>query len=346
MVKAKDGFYIRVLGFMGTDLIYGEARKEDIVKDVTGNYIFPMGQVTIQDERGNVIREFSYEEQNKYVVSIAIEDNRISLNCVQKAEDGGYTEATPEPITNNAAETVEKIALETRSLGVKKREYYFNLTENRGEDQMQRLMPRQVLFEGSRNLKLEEDGRDPRYFVYAYDGTFAGAYELVNEAVREAYAQMGVVVDSSQDYIWRRGGRRTRTEIPALENPQQRPEASGMQAAIEILLSNENNYLDTTRELEEGRTPYEILSEHLDGRVLDLSGCSVAMVLYYVSQGYPVLALNGAAETELITGYDPQNVIFMNPLTGETYRRGMNDSTQLFEELGNLFIVCLPAKNQ
>ena len=135
-------------------------------------------------------------------------------------------------------------------------------------------------------------------------------------------------------------------EIPALENPQQRPEASGMQAAIEILLSNENNYLDTTRELEEGRTPYEILSEHLDGRVLDLSGCSVAMVLYYVSQGYPVLALNGAAETELITGYDPQNVIFMNPLTGETYRRGMNDSTQLFEELGNLFIVCLPAKNQ
>ncbi|MCI9681320.1 MAG: hypothetical protein HFI26_08035 [Lachnospiraceae bacterium] len=346
VVKAKDGFYIRVLGFMGTDLIYGEARKEDIVKDVTGNYIFPMGQVTIQDERGNVIREFSYEEQNKYVVSIAIEDNRISLNCVQKAEDGGYTEATPEPITNNAAETVEKIALETRSLGVKKREYYFNLTENRGEDQMQRLMPRQVLFEGSRNLKLEEDGRDPRYFVYAYDGTFAGAYELVNEAVREAYAQMGVVVDSSQDYIWRRGGRRTRTEIPALENPQQRPEASGMQAAIEILLSNENNYLDTTRELEEGRTPYEILSEHLDGRVLDLSGCSVAMVLYYVSQGYPVLALNGAAETELITGYDPQNVIFMNPLTGETYRRGMNDSTQLFEELGNLFIVCLPAKNQ
>ena len=346
VVKAKDGFYIRVLGFMGTDLIYGEARKEDIVKDVTGNYIFPMGQVTIQDERGNVIREFSYEEQNKYVVSIAIEDNRISLNCVQKAEDGGYTEATPEPITNNAAETVEKIALETSSLGVKKREYYFNLTENRGEDQMQRLMPRQVLFEGSRNLKLEEDGRDPRYFVYAYDGTFAGAYELVNEAVREAYAQMGVVVDSSQDYIWRRGGRRTRTEIPALENPQQRPEASGMQAAIEILLSNENNYLDTTRELEEGRTPYEILSEHLDGRVLDLSGCSVAMVLYYVSQGYPVLALNGAAETELITGYDPQNVIFMNPLTGETYRRGMNDSTQLFEELGNLFIVCLPAKNQ
>ena len=155
-----------------------------------------------------------------------------------------------------------------------------------------------------------------------------------------------MVVDSSQSCIWRRGGRKTRTELTGLENLQQRPEETSMQAAIEILLSGENNYADTTASLEAGRTPYEILSENLDGRVLDLSGCSVAMVLYYVSQGYPVLALNGAAETELITGYDPQNVIFMNPLTGETYRRGMNDSTQLFEELGNLFIVCLPAKNQ
>ena len=346
VIEAKEGFYIRVLGFMGSDLIYGEARKEDIVKDVTGNYVFPMGQVTIQDERGKVIREFPYEQQNKYVVSIAIADNRISLDCVQKAEDGSYMEANPEPITNNTAETVEKIALETRNSGVKKREFYFSLTENRGEAQMQHLSPRQVLFEGSRNLKLEENGPDPRYFVYAYDGSFSGAYELVNEAVEDAFARMGVVVDSRQDYIWRRGARRTRIELPALENPQQRPEESSMQAAVEILLSFENNYLDTTQELASGRTPYEILSEHLDGKVLDLSGCSVTMVLYYVSQGYPVLALEGGDTAELITGYDPQNVVFMNPLTGETYRRGMNDSTQLFEELGNLFVVCIPAKNQ
>ena len=135
-------------------------------------------------------------------------------------------------------------------------------------------------------------------------------------------------------------------EIAALENPQERPEASSMQSAIEILLSSENNYLDTTSELEAGHTPYEILSEHLNGMVLDLSGCSLNMVLYYVSQGYPVLALEGESQAELITGYDPQNVILMEPITGESYRKGMNDSTQMFEELGNLFIVCLPPENQ
>lgn len=345
-VSAEEGFYIRALGFMGTDLIYGQARKEDIVKDITGKNVFPMGYITIQDQNGKTIREFPYEQQNKFVVSIVIEDNRISLDCVQKTETGDYIEANPEPITYNTEVEAEKIALEIKSSGVKKREFYFNLTENRGEAKMQRLMPKQVLYEGSRNLRLEEQEEDLRYFVYAYDGSLAGTYASAARAVQDAYTQMGVVVDSSQDYIWRRGGRRTRSEIAALENPQERPGASSMQVAVEILLSSENNYLDTTSELEAGRTPYEILSEHLNGRVLDLSGCSLNMVLYYVSQGYPVLALEGASEAELITGYDPQNVILLSPLTGETYRKGMNDSTQMFEELGNLFIVCLPPENQ
>lgn len=115
-----------------------------------------------------------------------------------------------------------------------------------------------------------------------------------------------------------------------------------MQAAIEILLGYQKIYTDAAAYLAEGYTPYEILEQHADGRVLDLSGCSVSMVLYYVSQGYPVLALESSTQAELITGYDPQNIILTDPLTGEAYKKGMNDSTQMFDELGNLFVVCLP----
>ncbi len=346
VVRAEEGFCIRALGFMGNDFIYGEARKEDIVRDITGGYLFPMGYVTIQQENGKEIRKFAYEEQGKYVTSIAIEDNRISLDCVEKSEDGSYIESAPEPITNNTAETVGKITLDTKSGGVKKREFCIKFTDNHSQAQMQRLMPRQVLFEGNRNLRLEETEVDPRYFVYAYNGGFAGAYTLASEAVSQANERMGVVVDGRQNYIWKRGGRKTRMEITDLENLQEKPEMSSMQAAIEMLLIRENNYVDTTQALEQGNTPYEILSEHLDGRVLNLSGCSVSMVLYYVSQGYPVLALESASTAELITGYDPQNIILTDPLTGESYRKGMNDSTELFEELGNPFVVCLPAEEK
>lgn len=343
-VKAKEGFYIRALGFMVNDFIYGEARKEDIQKSITGEIIFPMGYVTIQSEAGEVIREFPYEDQGKYVVSIAIESNRISLSCVAKSAEGGYVEAAPEPITNNTVETVEKIALETKNSTVKKREYCFTLANGKAKSKLKALTPKYVLFEGSRNLKPEESGTDTRYYVYSYDGTLVGAYQAANEAVLQAYDHMGVVVNGSQEYIWKRGGRKTRTEISGFGNSQEKPGESRLQAAIESLLGHQNIYADTAAYLQEGYTPYEILSEQLNSPVLDLSGCSVSMVLYYVSQGYPVLALESNAEAELITGYDPQNIILTDPLTGESYKKGMNDSTQMFEELGNLFLVCLSEK--
>ena len=101
-------------------------------------------------------------------------------------------------------------------------------------------------------------------------------------------------------------------------------------------------FSDVAAGLSQGDTPYEILDSQLSGRVLDLSGCSVSMILYYLSEGYPVLAMQGGGNAELITGYDPQNIIVTDPLTGESSKRGMNDSTQQYVELGNLFLVCLP----
>ena len=343
-VSAREGFYIRALGFMGTDFIYGEAAQGDVREDIAGNWIFPMGRVVIQDQYGKELRASDYEALGKYVVSISIEDNRISLECVRRSADGGYEEAGPETITSRELETEEKISLETRNSGDKKREYYFALAEGHGSGKLRQLSPEQVLFEGSRRLALEAGTTDGRYYAYSFDGSFLGAHAKANEAILAAYDAMGCVVDSRQDYIWKRGGRKTRTELAGMENPQQSAGESSLQAALEILLGAQKIYGDVEAYLAQGYTPYEILEEQSAGRVLDLSGCSVSMVQYYVSQGYPVLALQGGGAAELITGYDQQNIIVTDPLTGESSRRGLNDSTQMYEELGNLFLVCLPAK--
>lgn len=343
-VSAREGFYIRALGFMGTDFIYGEAAQGDVREDIAGNWIFPMGRVVIQDQYGKELRASDYEALGKYVVSISIEDNRISLECVRRSADGGYEEAGPETITSRELETEEKISLETRNSGDKKREYYFALAEGHGSGKLRQLSPEQVLFEGSRRLALEAGTTDGRYYAYSFDGSFLGAHAKANEAILAAYDAMGCVVDSRQDYIWKRGGRKTRTELSGMENPQQSAGESSLQAALEILLGAQKIYGDVEAYLAQGYTPYEILEEQSAGRVLDLSGCSVSMVQYYVSQGYPVLALQGGGAAELITGYDQQNIIVTDPLTGESSRRGLNDSTQMYEELGNLFLVCLPAK--
>ncbi len=341
-IQAEDGYYIRALGFMGTDFIYGEARRSDVQKGLTGNELFPMSRIIIENEQGEIVREFDYESQGKYVTDITIESNRISLNCVQKSADGSYVAADPEPITNKTTEIEEKIALETKNSESKEQEYYFALSGTRGSGKLRTLTPKQVVYEGSRSLTLENEAADTRFYVYNFDGTFGGAFTGANEAVQTAYEAMGIVVDRQQNILWTRGGRKTRTDLGTMSNPQQKDGESSLQAALEILLGQQKSYSDVGTYLAQGYTPYEILSEETEGRVLDLSGCSVSMVLYYVSRGYPVLALEGGSQAELITGYDPQNIVVTDPLTCESSKRGMNDSTQQFADLGNLFLVCLP----
>lgn len=74
------------------------------------------------------------------------------------------------------------------------------------------------------------------------------------------------------------------------------------------------------------------------GTFLDLSGCSLDSVLYEVSAQRPVIAKTGDNTSVVIVGYDEYNTYLYDPAKGETYPYGMNDSTDLFEKAGNIFL--------
>ena len=94
--------------------------------------------------------------------------------------------------------------------------------------------------------------------------------------------------------------------------------------------------------LSQGRSVLEILEDNLeDAQVLDLTGCSVDAMLYYVNRNLPVLALMQDGEALLITGFDEYNTILLEPAAGSLHRLGLNDSSEWFEENGNCFITYL-----
>ena len=80
-------------------------------------------------------------------------------------------------------------------------------------------------------------------------------------------------------------------------------------------------------------------------QVLDLSGCSLDAVLYYVNQDIPVLAILEDGEAVLVTGFNEFNVVIMEPSTGKLYKKGMNDATTWFAENGNHFITYMRTEN-
>ena len=61
-------------------------------------------------------------------------------------------------------------------------------------------------------------------------------------------------------------------------------------------------------------------------------------VPYEISAQRPVIAKTGDNTSVVIVGYDEYNTYLYDPVKGETYPYGMNDSTALFEAAGNIFI--------
>lgn len=51
-------------------------------------------------------------------------------------------------------------------------------------------------------------------------------------------------------------------------------------------------------------------------QVLDLTGCNIEEVLYYVSCGSPVFSMTGSTDAVLIIGYDSNSVVIFDPALG------------------------------
>ena len=81
-----------------------------------------------------------------------------------------------------------------------------------------------------------------------------------------------------------------------------------------------------------------------DARILDLTGCSVEEVLYYVSCGNPVFAMTGSNEAVLVVGYDANNVIIFDPSSGNNFKQSITEAEEVFKGAGNVFFHTAPGQ--
>lgn len=328
--------YIMPLGFMEEDLVYGLAHKTDIVVDSAGRTIFPMYAVYIQNAQGKVLKEYSHE--GVYVTGCSMQSNQISLERMIKLEDGTYEETTQDHIMNRVEEVVKRNTISTV------------VTENYGTfvqiavkkdidgKTLQILTPKEVLFEGGRQLVLEEEETAEKYYVYGADGV-EGIFRSPARAVRLADEIAGVVVNDDGDYVWIRGNRVTRNQIMAIEKASVTEEKNSLAVCLDTMLAYEGVIRNTEYMLNQGETIYSILQDNLeDAQVLDLQGCSLDAILYYVNRDIPVLASLNDGNAVLIVGFNQYNVVIMDPSDGTLAKHGINDTAMWLEANGNSFI--------
>ncbi|MDE6737914.1 MAG: hypothetical protein K2K07_02315 [Lachnospiraceae bacterium] len=337
-ISAGRSEYISVLGFMEEDLIYGLARQQDIAVSNAGIETYPMYCVRIQGDDGKVLK--SYRKDDIYVVGSSVEENQITLTRVMWDEESeSYV-----PTTDDQIMSTEQVKTGSNTIGYVVTENYETICQIEVKNEidgrgLQHLSPKEVLFEGNRAIEVPEvQNRQPLYYVYAKNGV-EGIYENPGRAVEQAYRLAGSVVDDDGEYIWRRVTRSTRNQIMAITEDEMSETRSSLAVCLDTILKYEGLSRNTERLLSRGSSVFSILESDLqDCTVLDLSGCSLDAVLYYVNLDLPVLALLDDGNAVLIVGFNELNIVVMDPVTGTLYKKGMNDSTEWLKENGNQFI--------
>ena len=108
------------------------------------------------------------------------------------------------------------------------------------------------------------------------------------------------------------------------------------------MLEKEGINISVNALIEGGETPKSILNNTMkDMQVLDLTGCNIEEVLYYVSCGSPVFSMTGSTDAVLIIGYDSNSVVIFDPALGTTYRKTLTEADEMFTPAGNVFFTYL-----
>ena len=343
-IKAGAGEVVKPIGFIGEDLIYGIARRTDISKDYAGNIIFPMYSIKILNETEGVL--MTYEQENVFVTAGEISGNQIILSRVEKKEDGVYEQIIDDQIMNAEVEEKSSNKVEVAAVDIYEKLTQIALKSKIDGETLIHLTPKEVLFEGGREIELSEpEDALGRYYVYGREGV-EGIFMDEGNAVELAYDISGVVVNEKGSYVWLKGNRSTKNQIMAITGEEATEENSSLAVCLDTMLSFEGVVRNSQYMLNKGDSVLSILEDGLENyEILDLSGCPLDAVLYYVNQDIPVLAMLQDGSAVLIVGFNEQNTVVMNPEKGTVYKVGMNDSTEWFEENGNCFITYIRIEN-
>ena len=336
-IEAGEGNSIKPIGFMGEDIVYGIAHNEDILTNLSGQTLFPMYEIRIQDEFGAILK--TYKDSIHYVTEAAIEANQLLLTRVTKDEDGNFKDAVGDQILSNE---IIKSGKNTVSYPITQnfeKIVQLNLAKKITAKTLKFLAPKEGLVEGSRKVALENSNlSEERYYVYGLNGIVT-SYIKASDAVKLAQEISGVVLGKDGQYLWRKVTRRNINQILSIEAAEVMEEQTTMSVCLDTILKLEGVIRNTALMLNEGENAMSVLKECLpDYTIMDLSGCKLESMLYYINLDIPVLVITPQEEALIIVGYNTTQLALMDPAKGTIYKESTSKLTEKFENEGYRFI--------
>ena len=332
IIKAHDNEYIRCLGYINGDFVYGIADKADILIKEDGSRTFAMYRLEIMDPDYNVIKE--YEQPGVYVSDASVSDMRINLTRVVKSGDGDYESTSIDQLINKDENKQEDgLTLETIVTDNRKQELAIKLMKALPAGSVEFRTSSEVSYKDNALLELDNDfAGDGRYYVYGY-GRFQDSTTQISKAIILANDTYGSVNDYNANTIWKRY-RNTSAQIKGLSIIDA---GSSLRTALQTVASYAGAQFDINAYIQD-KTADEILSLIPGVAGLSVKSVTVDKMLNFIDNGCPVIGKSGSESYVIITGYDSKNVTYIDTASNSTVTVALTDASKMFNQWENVFI--------
>ncbi len=309
-ITAESGTYIRALGFLNDDFLYGIADQDDLVTGAAGDVTFAMNEILIEDFGGNVIKD--YDPGDYWITSVDVSGGLVTLMRSERDGDS-YTEVSTDNIMNNRTDTESEITAvadyNTRQ-GIT-----ITLTFPTTNTNLKPLVKHFAMMGIADAIEYDAEETElsvPLYYAYG-EGELQGILTHAGQALVLADAHYGTLLDAEGAYLYERGNLESSMDL----NDDDIPEGFFTQTINAEAVQEE-------------------IGE--EAQVINLTGATMDEVEYELSLGRAVKALKSDGTVCLIVGYDGYNTLQYDFETGEHFYVASDDSREDFEGGGNVFV--------
>ena len=179
-VKKGDDQYLRPLGFIGEDFIYGQANAADVVSDAAGNTTFPMNGLIILDTSDQSELK-TYTPSGGYVEKISVDGYTVTIDLIAQ-NNGVYAEIGQDTIMNREADSKQKIALDTSQSDTKLTVSAISIAGGKKPDKLKQLTAQMTINSHDTAVDLKFDDNTVHFYVYA-KGDVIFASDNISDAI-------------------------------------------------------------------------------------------------------------------------------------------------------------------
>lgn len=332
-IDASENERIKALGFIDGNIVYGVAKENMIQVNEDGNVNFPMYTVVLMDSDHKQVRE--YKKADVYVMSTVFDSSKILLNRAKEDAAGNLITIDPDELLSNQQTSVTAAEFYTATTEAREKEVYMTPVVTGTTSNVNTVTGKYSFpSDSSVNISSDTDEETVRSYAYGY-GSLYNYGEDLSEVIQGASESGGVVVNGSGQIIWTRY-KPNSAEIK-LPSSILTPSADTQVAATDALLKIAG-ITDSSAEIYSQKYSTADCIKKLAGRVQNLTGCSVELVLYFIGQDYPVLAKTGVSTYELIYAYDSTSVTSVDFTTGQTHSYTYADFNSRIASYGDVLM--------